>query len=945
VGTVDRSSGGGLPPLLEREGELERLTELTDSAAAGEGRAAAVVGPAGIGKTSLLEAGREIAQQRGLACLTARGGELEQDFSFGVARQLFEHAVRDADEPERARLLEGAAGLAAPVIGLEGGSREPQGEAGFAFLHGLYWLCASMAESQPLALVVDDLHWADAASLRFLSYLGRRIDELPVLLLIATRPPVASQHGELVEQVIDERESIRLSPSPLSSGGVEELLHDQTGQELDSGLVAACHKASAGNPFLCVSIASALRDRDEPADPSSVEDLVRLDRAQGASMIVARLGRLPSEATELAQAVSILGTGAELRYAAELAGQSMERASEAADTLTDHGILRPGERLDFEHPLIRAAVREQMPSGRRGQLHLRAAQVLAAHAPPERVAPHLMAAPETGEGWVNEVLRSAASAAAAKGDPESAVPYLERALKGSPDPGTQIGILKELGMAQLAAGDAEAAVASLTRARGASDDAEERGGLARALALALTVPGRYEEAVAVLDQALTELPTADLQLVLEAQLHQGVLMAPGTYTKWRDGAAGWKREVGGRTPGERAFAAVLATEGMLRIEPAPAVREIAQRAFDGGLLDDAASFTPIWMNVAFPLLFAEGFELAQKFAERTVEDARRRGSPVGASRALTLSSMLRLRVGAIRHAIAEAREAIELGRQRGFMFSLLALGTLVEALLEAGELESAEQELEQSGMQGDVPELFIAGWVLQGRGRLRLAQGRLTEGIADLEELGRRGEQGWWPWNPGMYYYRSLIAGALAGADRDRALELAGEELELARRLDAPRAIGIALRAVGLAEGGEDGIERLRQSVDALRESRAQLELARSLVELGAAVRRGGQRRDAREPLQEGMELAHRCGAGALVDHALVELRATGARPRRVMRTGVEALTPSELRVAEMAASGMTNREIAQALFVTLRTVQVHLSHSFQKLDIDSREELANALE
>jgi DNA-binding CsgD family transcriptional regulator len=184
----------------------------------------------------------------------------------------------------------------------------------------------------------------------------------------------------------------------------------------------------------------------------------------------------------------------------------------------------------------------------------------------------------------------------------------------------------------------------------------------------------------------------------------------------------------------------------------------------------------------------------------------------------------------------------------------------------------------------------------------------------------------------------------LALGDREGACELAESEVALARRFGAPRALGVALRANGLVAGGDEGLELLREAVDVLRGSPASLEQAHALIELGAALRRANRRSEARGSLQEGLEIARRCGAAPLAERAYDELSATGARPRRIIRSGVEELTPSELRVARMAADGMRNKEIAQALFVTVRTVETHLRHAYQKLDISSRGELAAAL-
>jgi DNA-binding CsgD family transcriptional regulator len=180
--------------------------------------------------------------------------------------------------------------------------------------------------------------------------------------------------------------------------------------------------------------------------------------------------------------------------------------------------------------------------------------------------------------------------------------------------------------------------------------------------------------------------------------------------------------------------------------------------------------------------------------------------------------------------------------------------------------------------------------------------------------------------------------------ERDAAHRVAQSELADVRVFAAPRALGIATRVTGLTQGGEGGIQLLQESVASLRGSAAALELAHSLTELGAALRRAGQRAAAREPLAEALDLAVRCGARRLAGRAREELKATGARPRRESRFGVEALSPSELRVTSLAAEGRTNREIAQELYVTLKTVEGHLSRAYTKLGIQSRAQLSDVL-
>ncbi len=163
------------------------------------------------------------------------------------------------------------------------------------------------------------------------------------------------------------------------------------------------------------------------------------------------------------------------------------------------------------------------------------------------------------------------------------------------------------------------------------------------------------------------------------------------------------------------------------------------------------------------------------------------------------------------------------------------------------------------------------------------------------------------------------------------------EELELAERWGTPLARGLALRGLGLVTGDAGA---LAAAVDALDGSPHRLELARARVDHGAALRRAGRRSEAREPLRLGMDGAHACGARPLAERARTELLATGARPRRLALAGRDALTPSERRIAALAADGLTNRQIAQALFVTTATVETHLRHAFRKLDVRSRADL-----
>ena len=329
-------------------------------------------------------------------------------------------------------------------------------------------------------------------------------------------------------------------------------------------------------------------------------------------------------------------------------------------------------------------------------------------------------------------------------------------------------------------------------------------------------------------------------------------------------------------------------------------------------------------------------------------EVHRSGSARGFFVTYVTLGLLKLRLGELPEADVAARVSLEVLDAADFVQGLPLVATvLADIAVEAGELGEAQALLELLPRE-DVPATLGTVLIPAARGRLRLAQGRPADALAEFETCRALLSAEVWGIemrDRGHTDARLGATQALLGlGERERARELADAELVDARAFGPPRAVGIALRVAGLAHGGEQGLKLLGESVAVLRASPALLELAHSLAELGAAVRRAGHRAAAREPLAEALDLAARCGARPLAARAREELNATGARPRREWRTGVEALTPSELRVARLAAEGKTNREIAHALYVTLKTVERHLARAYGKLDIAGRAELPKAL-
>src|SRR5581483_10361553 len=409
------------PALLERAEELAAVDGAIAGARSRVGRLVVIEGPAGIGKTSLLAEARARASGSGLTVLYARASELEAAFSFGIVRQLFEAAVAAASTEERPRLLGGAAAAAARLFG--SGERVEGGEEdAFALLHGLYWLTANLAESRPLALALDDVQWADQPSLRWLAYLARRLEGLPVCALATVRP-VEDEQPLLSELLADPATAI-VRPTAHSAPSAGELVRQELGTDAEEAFSLACHHATGGNPLLLRELLRTLASEDVPPAAASVAIVERLAPDAVTRSVRLRLGRLPTDAARLARGVAVLGDRVEREQAAALAGLERRLVAPAAAALARVDLLRPEPPFSFVHPLVRNAVYESIPAQERQAEHARAAELLAElSAPPEQIAAQLLLAPPETVPRAVELLRDAADRATREAGLESAVRY------------------------------------------------------------------------------------------------------------------------------------------------------------------------------------------------------------------------------------------------------------------------------------------------------------------------------------------------------------------------------------------------------------------------------------------------------------------------------------------------------------------------------------------
>jgi DNA-binding CsgD family transcriptional regulator len=925
--------------LLERHAELDALGRTMLAAAEGQGAVAVVLGEAGVGKTRLLEAARGLAEEGGLRVLSARAAELESSFPFGVVRQLLERPLVELGDMERAAAFAGAAGFSRVLFEhSEPETRPVEDAAGFAALHGLYWLVANLADRGPMALLVDDVHWADAASLRFVDYLARRVSGLALALVVAARSGEPAAVEERLLGLERSAGATVLHPPPLSARAVARRVRERLPREPDEAFCRACFDATGGNPLFLDELLRELEAGGAEPTAEAAGSVGTVGPEAVARLTLARLDAIGPEAGELARAVAVLGDGAEPAVAASAAGLSADRAGMAADRLAAAGILAPERTLRFVHPIVRAAIYRRLLPGERAARHGEAAAQLArAGAPAERIAAHLLLTGPGGDGACVSTLAEAARIALARGAPESAAAYLRRALEEPPPAAELHGLLLELGRVEHDLHDYAAAEDHLSGAL-RSSELRIRAEAVRWLARTLMSSGRPDEALARFDEEIEALAeqAPELALGLESELLLAAVWSPGHQPKIAAWVERFERRAGGRPRFEAIAGFHRALRRMLEGASAAEVGDRIEAALATGAID---SLDPSFGWAMRLLQHSEREEAGLTLVEPALARARELGRLSQVQLLCAQRAQFVYAQGRIGEALAEAE--VGLNAAEGFHAALPLLHAVrLDALRERGELDEAEAGLRRAGFAGEVADRPPFGWLLASRCRLRLAQDRLEEARADFvrgevlhERVGASHIV-----HPDWRAYGAIALARLG--QREQAEQVADRQLERARSFGAPRALGTALRAAAAVKGGETALGHLEEAVAVLEDSLARLVLAQVLADYGALLRELGRRRESRDPLRRAISLTDVCGAPVLAERARAELTAGGGRPPPAETEGMAALTPAERRVATLAARGPTNREIAQTLFVTEKTVEIHLSRAYRKLGIRSRWQL-----
>ncbi|MFD9702076.1 AAA family ATPase [Lentzea sp. NPDC059081] len=826
------------------------------------GTTTVVEGAPGTGRTAVLD---DLAAHWDGHVVRARCSALDGDLPFGVVAQLFDLVDPDLVPAEAVSALH----LTAPA-------------ADFAVLHGVYRLAAALAGRRRLLVLVDDVHWADAASLRWLAYLALRVQRLPIALVLTAGAGERfddPSHAEILavchRVVLDELspDAVTALLSPLGTPSPE--------------FTAACVAATGGNPLALTRLVSALAEDDVPPTAESAWRVAQRGAEVLGEITAARLRRRPAAVATVAHCLAALGPSPHPGVLADLTRLGPLELAEAVRTVELLGV-------------VGAAVLDDMPAPARADLHLRAARSLRAHGAPDRaVADHLLETSPGLEPWAGEVLDRTAQEAVNQGDTAGAARLLWRALR---EPvANPSRALRLLGIAELV-GNLPGATARLREAfQSDVDDAET----AVALSYALHAEGNAAELAAVLSDGS---PWARAHLAVHG--------------------LAWQEAVPSSVPLDTP-AGVLHHVMVGDITAAEAVARVSA--------DDVLSS----LTSAMTLNLADSLDEALT----VLDDVDRAQAP--ALRALTY--VMRANVQRRKGDLVSARADLELAEdhlrqdRRWHAVSAWHAALLADILLEEGRLDEAEAVIAESSTDG-ARRVWQYGGLLTVRGRLLTARGDDHEALEAFLAAGRHCAA--WPYrNPAPLAWRSGAALAYASiGDSERARELAAEEVALARAWGAPRALGMALRAEGRVTAGAAGRALLEEAVRVLRNSPARLELARALVDLGVVVRRQGDTAGARACLRDAVDLAQKCGSTAMAARAYSELVATSAGPRRRRQTGPTALTPAEHQVAELAARGRSDEEIASMLLVPADAVEAALSGIYRKLGVGGRAQLSNAL-
>ncbi|MFJ6127266.1 ATP-binding protein [Streptomyces griseoviridis] len=938
------------PPLVGRARHLEALARHAEAARAGRPRLVLVDGPAGAGKTALLRAA--VADGGPFAGMTVlHGGCRAVDAGTGYSgvRALCARLGLTSRKGRASHLLDGGARRALPALAADPETLEGLGapEGTFSVLQGLYWLAVNLMAEGPLVLVLDDAHWCDERSLRWLDFLLRRADGLPLLVVAAHRTEAGLGAPDALSDLAAHHLPASLRLGPLDTAEVTELVARVfPGQRPEPGFVTRLVSVTGGSPLDAVRLLRDLRTAGLGPDEAGTRQIAEVGGRVVAASVQGTLVDQPGWVREVLLALAVLGDE-DTAYLAALVGVSALHVEEGVEILRQAGLVHRSRREPV-HDLVRAAVLDPLGAAGVAALRLRAARLLSdIGRSPEETAAQILAVPGPVDAWATSVLRAAAAQAEQRGAPEATARYLERVREAEPD---DPDVLTRLGKA-LAETDPRRSVSLLHDAHTLTTDVRARTATAVQLALTCLSVQRSPDGTRVLADALADLDAglgadpepADRELRTLAESALLIVGAdekstlPEVLRRTRD-----LTPPPGDTPAERQQLAMLSVLGAVDGRPAAESVRRARRALRApGVPLGAWSLLP----ASLALSLADENQAADDALETVLRGSRDSAAVWTYVLALSTRSLYRLENGEVADALADAQTSLEiLGQERWGDSTTMPHTAYAAALTERGEVARAEEALAAIKRPHLDRFAWEYHWYLMARGRVRAARGDLDgaldtfRGCGDSLASAGLGNPVFAPW----WLEAACLLGGLGRTAEAR--EAAEHGARLAARWDTPRAHGYALLARGAAAPGPAGAGPLREAVALLESSPARVQHARALLLLGRAVLAGGAVREARDHLREAVGLARRSGCVALARQAREDLVAAGGRMREITASPLDMLTGTERTVAGLVAAGAGNREVAESLFVTVRTIELHLTSVYRKLGVNRRADLTEAL-
>lgn len=915
--------------LVERDKAVTGLETLLSEAVAGRGRVAMITGTVGTGKSELLNTLADRAVDFGALAVTATGARAERDLPLAVLSQLFHDAPLQDREREHAMNLlhEGT------VAALAAGNRDETDHIDVQIVHGLCTILLELAERCPLALLVDDVHLADRASVVCLAYLARRARFAPVLVAFTQTEFGRTSEPSWQAELLRPGHGSRIRLAPLTGLGVQQLAAETVGAEAAERLAGQWYQLTGGNPLLVGGLLEDYQSAVEETGTAPDEVVVGERYAQA---VVSCLRRGEPRMLEVARGMAVL---ADTDALDQLLGSDAALVAQTMRALTAAGILTLG---GFRHPAAAAAVLAELDQSERVELHRRAA-ILAydSGASARVVAEHLLHAKAAGEAWGVAALEDAARQALRDGHTESAVNYLKLAWRACTDERQKIKIMTTLVRAEWRINPTSSS-AYLPELSGALDKGFLQGSDAVILAKALLWHGQFAEAEVVLEHLAAT--GVDLDPAAAGEL---AMTRPWLRCSYAPMAVHFRPVpvVVSTVSASRRLEATNALSTVLGNTAADDVAEVVERVLRSSRLDEMSLDTV--ESALLALTYGGHAEQAAPWCDLFVEEAHTRRAPSRQARLAAVRAEVALRLGDLPGVARHARLALEIMPPSSWGVAVAGpLASLILACTAMGRFDEASEWLDQPVPEA-VHQTRYGLHYLHARGRHSLATDHLPLALRDFQKCGELMTT-WELDAPGMVAWRTDAAETLLRMGRPgQARRLTEDQLGRCGK-GMPRVHGAALRLLAATSQLRHRPMLLRQAADLQQTGGDRFEHTRVLVDLTEAYHALGESRRAGMIGRRARALAEECDAQPLLRTLSRDIGwddTETAAPARGLTGSAAMLSDAERRVAALAAVGYTNREISDKLYITVSTVEQHLTRIYRKLGVVGRTDLPAHLE